>query len=321
MTSVAIVILNYNGGALLRQCVESFLQLRHEKFRIIVVDNCSVDGSADGLEQLDSKVQVVRSTENLGYTGGNNLGIEVALQDDFEYVLLVNNDTLVCNPRFLTEMIAFAETNADAGILGPKVFFRKEGIVQNTICATPFFLKALLKWPQQKFAKIPSNKSGDEFKQVDVLNGVCLLLKSSMLREIGILDPLIFMYREDTDLAIRARKRGWNSYYIPIQSIVHLQKSIGYEYNSMVDFLLKRNAVYVLRKHGYGLSAAGRAISSLSLSAGRALLSYIRSRDTSQLYSVRLLYKAMIAIFSGKYHSNSFGPPVRSWSELHQGND
>ena len=319
MPSVAIVILNYNGGQLMRDCAESFLQLNFDDYGIIVVDNASRDGSADGLELLDNKITVIRSEQNLGYTGGNNLGIAAALEEGYDYVLLVNNDTLVHNHDFLSQLVAFSEATPDAGIVGPKVFFRTTQEVQNTICATPFFIQSLLKWPQQKLRPEAPNRANDQLKEVDVLNGVCILLCSRMLRKTGLLDPLIFMYREDTDIAIRARRAGWKSYYLPYESIVHLQKSTGYDYNSMVNFLLKRNAVYVLNKHGYWVNALGRAGSSLILSVVRAIRASVTRGDRSYWTFVKLLYRAHFAVLTGKLTSGDFGPPQSSWKQLVDG--
>jgi GT2 family glycosyltransferase len=316
VAKVAIVILNYNGGQLLHDCVKSFLTLHYEAYRLFVVDNASTDHSIDGLEDLGPQVEVIRSEENLGYTGGNNLGMQTALDQGYDYVLLVNNDTIVHNPDFITQMVDFTASTDDAGIVGPKVFFRTTDVVQNTICATPFFLRALASWPLQKLRPKETNRSGDQTKEVDVLNGVCILLKAEMLRKIGLLDPLIFMYREDTDIAIRARRLGWKSYYVPYESIVHLQKSVGYEYNSMVNFLLKRNAVYVLKKHGYWLNALGQAISSVILSSARAIRASLKNGDQSHWTFVQLLYRAHLAVFSDKLQSDAFGPPLASWKQM-----
>ncbi len=316
MGKVAIVILNYNGGQLLRDCVESFLGLTYPDYQIIVVDNASTDNSADGLEALGGKVAVIRSKDNLGYTGGNNLGMEYALAQGCDYVLLVNNDTLVVKPEFLSSMVEFAKTREEAGIVGPKVFFRREGVIQNTICATPFFHRALLNWPLQKLQLQKTKRSGEIMKEVDVLNGVCILLKGEMLREIGLLDPLIFMYREDTDIAIRARNAGWKSFYLPVESIVHLQKSEGYEYNSMVNFLLKRNAVYVLYKHGFVFSALGQGVSTLLLSIVRAVKATVRSQGKPYWNFVKVLCKAHWTVITGRNHNEAFGPPLQSWKNL-----
>lgn len=98
-------------------------------------------------------------------------------------------------------------------------------------------------------------------KEVDVFNGVCILLKGEMLCEIGLLDLLIFMYWEDIDIVIRVCNVGWKFFYLLVESIVYLQKSEGYEYNSMVNFLLKCNVVYVLYKYGFVFSVFGQGVS------------------------------------------------------------
>lgn len=308
-TKIAIVILNYNGGKLLYDCVKSFLKLNYSHFQIIVVDNASTDKSADLLEGLDSKIILLRSAANLGYTGGNNLGMQYALDNGFDYVLVVNNDTIVINPDFLEEMLAYADQYPDAGILGPKVYFREVGVLQNTLCAIPFFWKTMQNWILQRL-RPQKIKSGSKVIQAEVLNGVCILLRGSFLRSIGLFDDVIFMYREDTDLALRGEKLGWKSYYVPVESIVHLQKSTGYEYTSMVNFLLKRNAVYVLYKNGYYVDAVGQMIGGLSISIFRAIrASFTLNKGNVYWRFSLILFKSYLAVFLNKKNSPDFGPP------------
>ncbi len=316
-TKIAIVILNYNGGQLLYDCVKSFLGLTYPSYQILVVDNASADNSAALVEHIDPKVTLLRATKNLGYTGGNNLGMQYALDAGFDYILVVNNDTIVINPGFLEQMLTYAAQHADAGMLGPKVYFREVGTVQNTLCAMPFFRKTLQSWLLQRL-RPQRIKSGDKVAQAEVLNGVCILIRSSFLKTVGLFDDAIFMYREDTDLALRGKNKGWNSYYVPVESIVHLQKSTGYEYTSMVNFLLKRNAVYVLYKNGYYLDAYGQMIGGLSLSIARAIgtLFSFKKNKSSYFRFTYLLFQSYLSIIFRNVNLSSFGPPNVAWQDM-----
>ena len=315
---VWVVILNYNGGDKLIDCVASFRRLRREGLEVLVVDNRSSDGSAERVADAFPEIQLLALRENLGYTGGNNEGIRHALNAGADYVLLVNPDTIVVNPSFIDEMVAFAEENPRAGIVGPKVYYQQHGRVQNTINEFPPFLIRLLKWPISKiWLRV---RSGDRVAKAPVLNGVCILMRRAMIDQVGLYDPMVFMYGDDWDYTMRCRRLGWLSYYIPVESIVHLQKEEGYDYASMVNFLLKRNAAYIMRKHGrhfdfYGLVIAGTILSFLK-AARQSLL----GRPDAPRYwlFLRRLVAAYRCIAKNRLEAPDFGPPNRSWAEMMQ---
>ena len=310
------MILNYNGGELLKDCVESFAKVTFPNLEVLVIDNGSSDGSLEPLYQITPKPRILKSRVNLGYTGGNNLGIETALQNGADYVLVVNADVLVLNPDFIRELVEFSDARDDAGIVGPKVFFRSEDRVQNTIIQVPKLTSTSLWWFVQRFGK-KRLQSGDHVLEVPVLNGVCILLRKEMLEDVGFFDLDTFMYREDTDLALRANTKGWKSYYLPTPSILHLQKNEGYDYLSLVNFLLKRNAVHVLLKNRRRFDAFGFAASAIILTLARAMIATIRGDRVAENWRfLRVLSGAIVCALRGNVESPDFGPPVASWSEL-----
>ena len=314
---VGIVVLNYNGGELLSECVNSFLNLKYDSYKIIIVDNNSKDESIEKIDKDNEKIDLILCGTNQGYTGGNNIGIQRALDISCKYVLIVNNDTIVSNPNFLCEMVSFCDQNPDVGICGPKVFFRKKGVIQNTICQIPKPTTSLLWWIFQKFG-FKREQSGEKILKAPVLNGVCILLKAQLLTEVGMFDNDIFMYREDTDLALRSKRKGWESVYLPVDSIIHLQKSEGYDYLSLVNFLLKRNAILVLAKNKHKIEASFMALLTLGLCTFRAILSTIRIKKVKESWIfVTLISKAMICALFEKTKNNRYGPPVIKWNDMY----
>ena len=311
-----VIILNFNGGEQLRRCVHSFSEIVAAGFRLLVVDNASTDCSLRAIESLAYPIEILRSKKNLGYTGGNNIGIEYALERNADFVLVVNHDVEVTNSSFIMELVEFAKQNPRAGILGPRVHIHQKNNVQNTICRIPGIFSSLTSWVMKYFRQ-KDVRSGNDVVKAPVLNGVCVLLRADMLREIGLFDPKIFMYREDTDLAMRARSVGWQSYYVPVDSVLHLQKENGYDYVSMVNFLLKRNAVYVLKKNGRRLDAMSMAVSVLGLSALRAARASL-TRNNAPIYwrFFYLLNKSIIAVMRGDLTSPAFGPPYNDWQKM-----
>ena len=118
--SVFIVVLNWNGLADTLECVRSLDAIEYQNRTVVVVDNGSANAEADQLEAARPGLIVLRSRENLGYAGGNNLGIRLALERGADYVWLLNNDTIV-NPGCVTELVATGERDPQAGILSPVV--------------------------------------------------------------------------------------------------------------------------------------------------------------------------------------------------------
>ncbi|MEY3643864.1 MAG: hypothetical protein RLZZ207_558, partial [Bacteroidota bacterium] len=117
---VAIIIVNWNGYALTKACLESLKELQYSNFKLILVDNGSVDGSGEKLKSEFPEIELLTSPDNIGFTGGNNLGIQWALDHSFDQVLLLNNDTLV-EPDFLDPLVSFLEQNPDYGAVQPKI--------------------------------------------------------------------------------------------------------------------------------------------------------------------------------------------------------
>jgi len=287
--------------------------LTYSNYEIVVVDNNSTDGTAEILHNEFPELTMIRSGGNLGYTGGNNRGIEHAIEQGADYVLLLNPDTVVADPNFLTRMIAYLESNPDVGIAGPRVFLREAGVIQNTVLFPPGLLRNIVNWLRYRINPKSFELSGDEVVETQVLNGVCLLIRVSCLREIGLFDENIFMYIEDADMDYRARREGWCVRYLPIDSIIHRQKSDGYHMTGMVSFLLRRNSVYYLCKIGKRLDAWGYAIISLVLLTTRGVLTLDRNKFKDYMLFCKKLTAAYRWILtnhdSGRVPDESFGPP------------
>jgi GT2 family glycosyltransferase len=153
--------------------------------------------------------------------------------------------------------------------------------------------------------------SSDSIVDAEVLNGVCLLIRSQCLREIGLFDDRIFMYIEDIDMQHRAHAQGWRVQYLPIDSVIHDQKEAGYNLTGNVGFLLKRNTVYFLNKIGKRFDAVGFAVLSVGLTLLRAVIPFNRDGETfgSYIRLAKRLITAYIAILTGCLQSKEFGPP------------
>lgn len=274
-----------------------------------MVDNGSADGVADILRDEFADVTFIQTGGNWGYTGGNNQGIKYALANGADYVLVLNPDTIVAAPDFLRELVAFNENNPRVGISGPRVFFQTSERVQNTVLYAPGLWRNLTNWINYRLFPERFQLSKDEVLDAEVLNGVCILLRTACLKEIGLFDENVFMYIEDADLDHRARQFGWSVKYLPTDGVIHEQKSAGYHMTSLVSFLLRRNSVYYLCKIGKRFDAWAYAGFSLSILMLRGFLAFSWASFKEYSHFCRRLARAYHQVLLGKHLDSSFGPP------------
>lgn len=304
---VYVIVLTFNLREVARRCLESLKTLTYPNLRVVVVDNASSDETEQMVRSAFPHYVMVQTGQNLGYTGGNNRGIEFALAEGADYVLILNPDTVVANGAFINEMVDYMESHPGVGISGPRVFLRERDVVQNTVLYQPGLFRSIANWIRYRLNPSSFLHSGNSVVDAETLNGVCLMMRAECLNQIGLFDENIFMYIEDADLDYRAWRAGWRVRYLPIDSVVHEQRVDGYEMTSRVSFLLRRNSVYFLRKIGNNLGAWGYAIGSLALMTVRGI---VNLGDIRKYFSFsRKLAAAYWEILSGRPLGKAFGPP------------
>lgn len=307
--TVDIIVLNYRMRDQLRECLASLRALDYPRHRLIVVDNGSEDGCEELVRDQFPQAKFIQTGANLGYTGGNNRGLEAAIADGTDYALILNPDTVLANPAFLSEMIAVLKTSPDIGIAGPRVFLREVGEVQNTILFPPGLRRSLANWFRFRLAPQTLVFSGERLVEAEVLNGVCLLLRLACLRDIGLFNEHIFMYIEDAEMQERAWRAGWRVCYLPIDSVIHRQKREGYEHLGRVGFLLKRNSLYYLEKTGRRAEAAGYLVFSLALTMARG----VASLDSEKFRGSVTFCRRLLEVF--RHLRRNGVPPPLPWEK------
>ncbi|UCS94383.1 glycosyltransferase family 2 protein [Echinicola marina] len=251
--SVAIILVNWNSYTHTRNCLISLRKVSYGNYKIIVVDNASSDKSGDRLESKFEEIVLLRNEKNLGFTGGNNTGINFALENGFEYLMLLNNDTEVL-PDFLSLMMERMKADKEIGAIQPKFYFlnQKERIWNAGGRFHPFLGLT------QTIGKDEPNKAKyDQYKEVDWITGCCFLVRSEIIEKIGGLTDKLFIYYEDVDWSFKIRELGYKLYIEP-SSIVyheagmsHKKKEKGKEgyLNPIVHYLNARNHIWFLRKY------------------------------------------------------------------------
>lgn len=237
---VWIVVLTWNKIDCLEDCIKSLLKINYPNYKIIVVDNASTKGSLEQMQHDFDFIKFIRNKENLGYAGGNNVGIKFAIENGADYILLLNDDVVV-DPNFLEELVNVAENEMKIGIVGPAIYYFEEPskLYQSYGKFNPYFGICY-----KSLAKISKPV------EVDYIYGTALLVKKEAILKAGLLDVNFFLYEEEKDWAYRIKKKGYKIVYVPSAKVYHkVSKSFSGWVNPIVLYYNTRNELLFARKH------------------------------------------------------------------------
>ncbi len=256
MKKIAVIILNWNGKEDTLECLESIQNMEHQVFNleVIVVDNGSTDNSVDKIKKFidsgKSTIKLLENQRNLGFAEGNNVGIKHALENEADYVMLLNNDTQV-DKNLLTELLKAMEENKTVGIVGPKIYFVSgyeyhRRYKETELGKVIWYAGGMIDW-RNVYA---SHRGVDEVdigqydkvEETDFTTGCAMLIKKEVFGQIGFLDEKYFMYLEDVDFCLRAQKAGFKILYKPQGIVWHKNaQSSGQPGSSLQTYYLTRN--------------------------------------------------------------------------------
>lgn len=214
---VYVVILNWNGLADTIECIQSCLQLNDHHHTLLVVDNGSTDGSAARLRELFPDLQIIETGANLGYAGGNNIGITMALAHGAEFIWLLNNDTSV-DPAALKELVGVLRTRLQAGIAGSKILYSSQ---PDVLWFAGGEVSSCWGYARHRGLNKPDIDQYNSIEPCEFATGCSLLIRSSVVRQIGLIPEQYFLYWEDVDWNTRAAKAGWEVLYVPSSRVWH----------------------------------------------------------------------------------------------------
>ncbi len=242
--TVAAVVLNYRGAEDTIACVQSLLKSESIKPEIIVVDNGSADGSAERIVQTFPGIKIIRSSANLGYAGGNNVGIKSAHTGGANYIFVVNNDCIVA-PDALKKMVGAAMSRG-AGVVSPKIFdFCNPKIIQ---CAGYKNLHLLAQGIPVGEGERDEGQYENE-KYMNAAPGCALLLSRLLCEEVGLFDENFFAYSEELDLCRRACIRGFSILFVPKAHVLHKKAATLGKRSPEYLYFLTRGRLLYARKH------------------------------------------------------------------------
>ena len=251
---VSVIVLNYNAGELLLNCVESIKKSVYKNLEIIVVDNISTDKSQKICKEKYPDIKLIQNDENFGYCEGNNIGIRKAKGD---FIMILNPDTIV-EPNCIRELI-FAHERLGEGLYQPKILsLNEKQVLQSTGNMLHVFGFGFAKDKGRKDREVDG-----EIKKIGYASGTCLFTSRNVLDKVGLLDSFLFLYHDDLDLGWRASQIGINSYYVPKSKIYHVE-SYSLKWSAKKFYWLERNRKYCLLTH-YSKNTYAKMYSSLCL--------------------------------------------------------
>lgn len=251
--SVAIIIINWNSYPHTRECLSSLRKVSYPNFISIVVDNGSQDGSDLQLEREFPEVTLLRNTDNQGFTGGNNRGIQHALDREFDYLMLLNNDTEV-KPDFLDHLINVIDADPSIGAVQPKFYYLNN---KDRIWNAGGSIIKSLGWVRTIGENQLAKEKYDHPNSTEWITGCCFMVRTSIVREIGGLNDRFFLYYEDVEWSLRIRSLGYKLYYCPKSIIYHEAGASSKSENAgkegplspQVHYFATKNNILVLRKY------------------------------------------------------------------------
>lgn len=299
--TVWIIVLHYRDQALTAACLDSLKKIDQagsEVRPVVVFNNPQEDPTS--LKKRFPKVLFLETGENKGYAGGNNVGIEYALSQKVDWVMLLNNDTEV-EKDFLANLLAVARKKKNVGALSPKILFakgyeyHKDRYRKSELGKVIWYAGSRVDWaniatPHRGLDEVDVGQY-DRVEETEFASGCTVLLSAQALRRVGLLDERYFLYYEDVDLSQRLLKAGYKLYYVP-KAVVHHKVSASSEIGGdLHDYFFVRNQLLFGLKH-----APLRSKIALIKQSGRFLL-----------FGRPWQKKGVIDFFRGRMHRGSWG--------------
>ena len=257
---VSIIIVNWNRLKDTLECLKSLENIKTGfNIELVIIDNASTDGSPKKIREYfnnhllgkkDFSFNLIENRINLGFCGGNNIGIGYALKNNADFILLLNNDTLV-DGNFLLNLTGVFGKYPDAGIVSPKIYFRggyefhKSRYKKTDLGKVIWYAGGDIDWKNVYGSNhgVDQVDHGqfDKITETDFATGACMIIRRQVIEDIGMLDEKYFMYFEDDDLSVRAKKAGWKVLYAPKAHIWHKVSQSSGIGGPLNDYFITRN--------------------------------------------------------------------------------
>jgi GT2 family glycosyltransferase len=259
-TDLAIILVNWNLKDDTIECIDSLLNSGTAHSQIVVVDNGSTDGSVAVLrDRYNNSVVIIESKENLGYAAGVNIGIEYVLSHNYNWVLLLNNDTIVAE-NFIDALYSGAQQAVGYAILSPIILYHQNPSVIWSM-GERFIGHTLL--TMRGFKDHRLNENLPSIVPIDVTNGCAMMVSCEVFKRIGLFDGKLFMYGEEVDFCWRARQANFKFACFTPARIWHKISQSAQKDKPNTRYLRIRNQVIFYRRYSTMLQRPFYAIFTL----------------------------------------------------------
>ncbi len=259
MTKVSVIIASWNKKKTTLETLESLVSsdLNNFNLEIVVIDNASEDGSPVAIQNFFKKnaiknvsTKLIINPVNLGFAKGNNIGMEYALKNKSDFILLLNDDT-IADKNMIRELLRSAMNNKNAGAFAPKIYFasgyefHKNRYSKKDLGKVIWCAGGDIDWNNMYGTNHGVDEVDDgqfeKLRNADFLSGCCVLFPATVLKKVGLFDERYFAYLEDVDLSLRIKKAGYKLLYVPSAKVWHKvsqSSGIGSDLN---DYFISRN--------------------------------------------------------------------------------
>ncbi len=242
--AVTIVVLNWNGREDTLACLASLQQVDYARYDVVVVDNGSGDGSVEAIRERWNSVTLICNQQNLGFCGGNNVGLRLALERGADHVLLLNNDTEVA-PDFLGPLVQALADDPSVGVAGPSIYYHQRPTVL-------WSAGGAIDWRSGKTRMMGLDEPdrgqfGAAPREVDFVTGCAMLLRRAALERAGLLDERFFAYYEEAEWCVRIRRAGFRIVHVPSSRLWHKIHPDQQLESPTVHYYMTRNRLLFLR--------------------------------------------------------------------------
>lgn len=244
---VFIILVNYNNAHDTFECVESIQENNYSNYEVVIVDNKSTDHSAVQLRMNQARYHYIllEAEANDGFSSGNNIGIRYAMEQEADYVLLLNNDTLV-EPDFLTELIGYQENHEECAVAIGKIYYAFD---RNRIWYAGGSVSSITtRTAHYDFGKKDNHRVKEPI-QVSFATGCYVSIRKGVFEEVGLLDEDYFLYDEDTDYSLRLLKKGKKIFYVPSSIIYHKVSASTGGGSDLTQYYQVRNHFLLIKKN------------------------------------------------------------------------
>lgn len=289
---VSIIILNYNAGTLLLDCIESILHTNYKNYEIIVVDNLSSDTSHKKCKEKFNQVILIENDKNLGYCEGNNVGARIAKG---KFIVILNPDTIV-DPKWLDELISAYNIHGE-GLYQPKFLATTD---HKMLLSTGQMIQ-LFGFGFSRGKGIIDNKQYENFEKVGYASGTCLFTSLALFKNLGMFDSFLFAYHDDLDLGWRAAMDGIKSYYVPDSIVYHPVEGYIFKWSHFKFYLMEKNRNYCILTH-YSHSTLLKMIPALILVNVGVFFFYLKKNMIKEKIRADLNILKNLSLINKKYH-------------------